>query len=255
MWSGSVEYKNASQLISFCNNSGRPMTAIVWQYTPLGFSIGADGRRRGADGAIESETMQKVHSVQVLGQGIVYAWSGTTSAVRADGIPVDLKFLTDCALETIDVPSSVSFSDFMKILANNIHTLFVAYIGAAAKSYKLDEIARATFFAYFKGLPYVGEIILKHSGTTILKPETLCFSPPSKFRVFSGSKLICDTLKDKLSVEPKTLYAASTLVKEYIEECVKHQESDADCANIGGHIHLGELTPTGFSWVSPPILG
>jgi hypothetical protein len=113
---------------------------------PEGFSIGADGRRRSTDDAIETEIAQKIYSVKVSEQGLVYAWSGTTLAYRADGIPVDLKVLTDSVLQSINMRSIPSFSDFMNIFADKLHGLLLVFIGGAVKNFKGEEIAQAVFF-------------------------------------------------------------------------------------------------------------
>jgi hypothetical protein len=230
------------------------MTAIAWQYIPGGFTIGADGRRRNDEGGIETESAQKVYGVRLPSLRLAFAWSGTTSAQRTDGVWFTLKDLTDFVLLSLDVSAVASFSEFMTAFRDSLYVLLLAYIGKAVRSFETREIARAVFLAYFNGSPYVGEVTLNHDGSVVSVPQIWHSAPDFRFYVFSGSKFVYAKLKDKLSVEPKSLSEASALIRWYIEESGKYPDIDPDCANIGGHIHIGSLTPSGFTWTDPPRL-
>lgn len=229
------------------------MTAIAWEFTPEGFVIGADGRRK-IDGVIVTENAQKIYSVKWQGLRIVYGLSGTVGGVRPDGIAFTLKDLIDCCITSME--SVPTFLDFVQELRKSLYAFLLLYVGKAVHGFETEEIARILLLSYFNDDPYRGELTIKHDGVIVLNPELYC--PPidtesGQFRVFSGSELAFKKLESKLGVKPQSLNEASALVREYIEECMKHQGIDSDCANIGGHIHIGELRSTGFRWVSQPI--
>ncbi|MGA8221668.1 MAG: hypothetical protein WB780_08435 [Candidatus Acidiferrales bacterium] len=230
------------------------MTAIVWQYIPEGFIIGADGRRReSGSGLIETESAQKIYSVKIGDVRLAYAWSGTTIFHRTDEVICDLKHVTDCILQSINPARVTAFSDFLHLFNDGLHVLLLAYIGGAVRTFEKPEIARLLLIGYFKDEPHAAHIIVRHDGNTVLKPEIKCSFAPVRFDVFSGSKRVYEELIHKIVREPSSLREASELVQDYISACMKYQDVDADCANIGGRIHIGQLTPERFSWLRPPV--
>jgi hypothetical protein len=253
LWSGSCKQKNCSQLTRFRGNDC-PMTAIVWQYIPGGFVIGADGRRReSGSGLIETENAQKIYPIKMGDIRLAYAWSGTTIFHRTDGVVCDLKTVTDCILQSINSARVTTFSDFIQLFNTGLHAMLLAYIGGAVRTFEKSEIARLLLIGYFKDEPYAVHIIVRHDGNIVLKPKIKCWSPSVHFDVFSGSKRVYEELIHKIVKEPSSLGEASELVQDYILVCMKYQDVDADCANIGGHIHIGQLTPERFSWLNPPV--
>jgi hypothetical protein len=60
-------------------------TAIIRIYTHEGFVIGADGRRRRTgDGAIISDTVQKIFPIEEAGRSLAYAMAGVTQIPSED---------------------------------------------------------------------------------------------------------------------------------------------------------------------------
>jgi hypothetical protein len=230
------------------------MTAIVWTHIPEGFAIGADGRRRDSNsGQVESDKVQKIYSVRVRDLRLVYAWSGTTCIQRLDGVAFDFKFATDSILQSTDVSGVRSFSDFVAGFVDALYSQLLFHIGIAVRIFDKREIARLLFLTHFRGSPCVAEIFVEHDGTVVLRPSVKCPAVTNRFDIFTGSKKAYEELKSKLDIAPGSLTEAAALVREYIAHCMRYQDVDSDCANIGGHIHTGIFKPTGFSWIDAPL--
>ena len=228
------------------------MTAIVWLHIADGFAIGADGRRA-LDGVVHSETTQKVYGISVAQFKLAYGWTGMTGAQRADGTTFTFKDLTDFIFLTDSVDQARTFAELMDKFADSLHLLLRMFIGPAAIKQLNSEIARAVFLCYDSHIPHSADVYIEHDGTSVLRPR-IEYGPaaPVNFNVLTGSERVYKEMEDRLKVRPDSLTEASGLIREYIEECKKHQETDADCAGIGGHVHIGWLRPSGFFWFCQP---
>jgi hypothetical protein len=114
-----------------------------------------------------------------------------------------------------------------------------------------DEFARAIFLAYFNGEPWIAEIGV-HKDDQSLRPVVERFGPPGiTTTIFSGSERVWKQHFPFPPEIPQSLQEASDVIERYIQLCV----DDPDCEDIGGHIHIGKLTPSGFTWIHPPKAG
>lgn len=75
----------------------------------------------------------------------------------------------------------------------------------------------------------------------------------ARFEVFFGSERVHHEMKERIDNPPLALTDAASLLRDSITLCKSYQDVDSDCANIGGHIHIGHLEPNRFSWIDPPI--
>jgi hypothetical protein len=228
------------------------MTAIAWAYISKGFVIGADGRRTDeSSGLVVSDSVQKVFSVRIPKLRLVYAWSGTTVLKRRDGLEFDLKFVTDEILQSIDMARTSAFSEFVQKFSDCLYAVLLSTIGNIVCKFKKDEIARLLFLGYFDDKPFTSEIFVTHEGSKLLKPIIECPPLSTRFDGFTGSKKACEIFEDQIL--PDSLLDASKLVRKYIELCFIHRDSPLEGENpIGGHIHIGQFPPEGFSWISQP---
>jgi hypothetical protein len=230
------------------------MTAIVSMYTDEGFFIGADGRRVDSDtGMIAGDTVKKLFSVRVGGRDrirLVYAWSGNTMFQKFDGTVFSLKVATDNVLMPMDPASVNTFSDFCRAFCDGLYSQLTAFFGAKLRG--KSEIARVFFAAYFDGLPCAAEINVNVGDRGIQLPEIEKLGEPlvGGFGVFSGSESAYEIFKADLESSPRD---ASKLIRNYIELCFIYSDKTGGVNPIGGHIHIGRLTPKGFSWVESPI--
>jgi hypothetical protein len=255
MWKGSIQFKNRTYPISFQDNGRTMSTAIVWAYIPEGFVIAADGRRMdGAKGY--RDNIQKIFSVRAGKLRLVYAWSGATFFETTDKTAViDMKEITDIILRSIDTSSVVVLSDFLRLFSNALYTILLSPIGAVLKTVEEKQMPQVLLLGYFQGEPYTAEIFTRRKNSTILRPEIKCRPMTNRIDVFSGSKRVSEEFDRTPRSEPSSLHEARFLIQEYITRCVNYQNVDSECAQIGGHIHTGKLTPKGFSWLDCPLRG
>jgi hypothetical protein len=85
------------------------MTAIAFVYTPDGFVIGADGRRRNPDGTIESDDTTKIAEYSAANIRAVGAWSGIPKFAIGNAV-------FDVKTQTIEIAESIKEQDFPTLL-------------------------------------------------------------------------------------------------------------------------------------------
>lgn len=223
------------------------MTAIVWAYGRDGFIIAADGRRIDSDThRVDSDDVQKIFAVKVGDLRLVYAWHGNVHLEMVDGTVVSFKVITDCIIQSMDMTSITSFAQFVERFRDALFPASVILFQKNVQKYQQDKpIVGVVFLAYFDGQPYFTEMEIYHDGNKILRPEVEIHPASGKFRVFSGSEMAYKEFGEcnKASL---TLSDFADEAKRYIEICYKYQNEDA--FGIGGHIHIGQLEPQGFTW-------
>ena len=232
-------------------------TAIVSEHIPDGFVIGADGRRIDpVSGLIGGDATQKIFGVN-LGMGklrLVYGWTGATWFEAKNGTTLlDLKDLTDEVLQSLDMSSVSRFSTFVRLFIDRL-LLFFENSPGSPDIFQNKEIATVLFVGYFDGEPCKAEIGIIRGQDTIFRPEitNLCVPAPFGYRIFTGSKAAFK-VSNLSSGLPSSLQEAATRVRDYIRLCFSHRDPPLNGENpIGGHIHIGQLTPRGFRWIDPP---
>jgi hypothetical protein len=254
MWLDSIHFKNCSQPTEILHNKGHMSTAIVSAYLSDGFVIGADGRRKDPNlGVADSDIVQKIFSIKLAKLRLVYAWAGSIHNLRVDGTIFDFKDATDLILQAIDMNQVYTFPDFVALFANLLYVLTLKYLGRGVGVFDDGLIAKALFLAYFEGQPYKAGIYANHDSHIVLRPVIKCAPALAQFCVFNGSKKAYELLNPPLATV--SLLEVSNLVRDYIRLCFTHRDTPIKGENpIGGHIHIGHLTPERFSWIDPPIV-
>lgn len=232
-------------------------TAIVFEHIPDGFVVGADGRRKDPEsGLIESDTTQKLFGVKIGNLKLVYGWTGNTIFEGKNRtVLLDLKQLTDAVLRSVDMSSVSEFSDFVQLFNDSL-SLFFENSPGSPNVFQNKEIASVLFVGYFNGQPCKAEIGITRGQNTIFRPEitNLCAPAPFGYRVFTGSQAAFK-VSNLSSGLPSSLQEAAGRVRDYIRLCFTHRDPPLDGENpIGGHIHIGQLTPRGFVWIDSPQL-
>jgi hypothetical protein len=241
-------------------------TAIVSAYTPEGFIIGADGMRRDQrTGAIKTLQARKIFFIQHNDLVLAYGWSGATHILDSRNEPVfsfpkESEEISNVLLPTKDD----SFADYAKDLFGEVLSRLMeaqqsGKISAYPTGQKLEwgeeKIAGALLIGYFRGRPCRAIVEFSHVQQRLLRPtmrEIQDGNVPVDFNIYSGSK---DTYKEVEPTHfmPEFLADAEKLIYEYIGACISNQSRFEDCADIGGHIHMAQITPKGCQWIIPPV--
>jgi hypothetical protein len=203
-------------------------TALVYCGTPEGFVIGADGRAFDMkEQRVHSDTERKIFGFENQDASIVFAWAGT---VKVHSDCFDISFVK----ETYELLSRADFSGFF---AQDLSTKLkekLRFLGTR----DIGEAAKGLFLSYRKGRPWMSFISVFMNGLT-----WDCFAgedmPDGRIEILAGPK--------KDFKKPESLAEATSLIDAYLTDCVQHPTN-----YIGGHVHIGQLTPDGFSWVRPP---
>src|ERR1700722_1925590 len=198
-------------------------TAIVWMHHPRGFVIGADGRRTDS-GTVVSDAVQKIFGVRLPYLTLAYAWTGSINMTRTDGAVLDLKDATDAILTSPEVSSQSSFSGFLESFNRALHALLLISIGVGVKNLPKKEIARCVFLGYFRNHPFAAEIRVTHNGQIIQKPEITVPPFENRFDVFTGSERAYEEFRTKMR-PAASVDEASAMIRDYIELCMKYQDS------------------------------
>jgi hypothetical protein len=228
-------------------------TAIVSEHIPDGFVVGADGRRKDGD-LIASDTTQKLFGVNMGKLRLAFAWTGNARLEDKNGRTLlDFKYLTDEVLQSVDMTSVNQFSDVIQLFNERLLAILKGTSGSP-DIFPANEVASVLFVAYFYDQPCKAEITVNRGQDTVFTPRITALSVPAPFgyRVFTGSQAAFK-LSDLGLGLPSSLQEAATRVRDYIRLCFTHRDPPLDCANpIGGHIHIGQLTPKQFLWIDPP---
>jgi hypothetical protein len=240
---------------NFGQNDRDMSTAIVSVYTSDGFIIGADGLRKNTDGSDVTKTARKIFLFESEITRLAYAWSGTTQVFDSNNQSVfDFMGVSEPILRIADLLGGIDFAAFVNIFRRMLLvTLLQSRLtnnGRIVGTYPEDEIAGVLFVGYFNQQPCMAEIMVCHQNLLLLEPtiKTLVIPAKPNCNIFSGSKSLNRAWP---KCKARSGAEAIDFVRKYIQACA--DSSEADCDDIGGHIHIGQITPEGFTWIDPPV--
>jgi hypothetical protein len=183
---------------------------------------------------------------------LVYAWAGHTS-IFSNGKIFNFIEATRRIIELVG-PSASSLSNFANLFSEVLYGLLQSVLGTTLESSPSQELlAEVLFVGYFRGQSFRVEIDVRQRNLVILEPLIFTIQTPApiEFATFSGSPKMSKLFEPNL-IEPKTAQEGATLIRDYIQLCIDRQSQEPECADIGGHIHLGLLTKDAFVWIEPP---
>lgn len=232
------------------------MTVIVSQYTPEGIVIGADGMRKDCNTkSVESLTARKLFSAESRDVISAYGWAGATALYFADRLPFSFVEASQSTVRTMR-REYCGFPAYVENFAKAIYKKILEHCGGnlnPTPAWFLDgELARVLFVGYERDLPLQMEVIFRNKGGMVIQPEVSKPRRPSKdLKIFSGSNDVWLRLQDSMFA-PSTIKDGVEIVRTYIQACSDHCDVYFDCQGVGGHIHIGVITPKGFDWSIPP---
>lgn len=265
----------ASPAITF---KGASMTAIGVSGSQQGFIIGADGRKRVDDASRaakpelainDSQVAQKIFPIVGQDRSIAYAIAGNVVAHAPDS-PFDA--LKECAA-LVRHASDYDYENATKLV--NRFSKSVAEAISEAKHFPQHnqtpdgswKIMDLIFAGYFRGAPFLTYVSFEHSHR-FAEFHSQAMSPVG---ILYGSEVVrkamYDDMGDIVTNSPfsryiqdprkiQSLEESEKYVKGYIEACSTELALKMDesyCKKIGGHIHVAEITASGFKWRIPPI--
>jgi hypothetical protein len=252
------------------------MTAIGVSGTRHGIIVGADGCRsvdaksRAAEPerakAHEGLCAQKIFPIQGSDRNLAYALAGN---IANPDLPFDA--VTNCAtiaedFRLRDIENKTKFvNGFCKTLCGQIQK--AKHLPELEKNANGDWIIMDLVFAgYFKSDPFVFYAQFSHSlrfaefhSQEITLAGLLYGSDVVRKKMYDNGEAVKDSPFAQYIQDPKQIQLlddSERYVRGYIEACsttLALTMDEARCKKIGGHIHVGELTPTGFRWRIPPI--
>jgi len=217
------------------------MTALLCSATDDGFVIGADGMRQRTDGSVRLDA-QKVFPLQTDGVDLACGWAGIVGNDLVEFAAVTKKAFG------ITATQSKHPCDYIENLVETVHRSipgnFWPVFHPTGK-----ELTLVIFAGYFKGEPILSKFQLAAS---MGRPEHLegCRGVVP----VTGSETVFQEFKPR-AYKIKSLEHSREFVEDYIRECSERRGIEPDCAGIGGHIHIAQITPDGFSWLIEPKTG
>lgn len=253
------------------------MTTIGAAGTEHGFILGADGRMRLDDEsrakaasnvlARETDYAQKIFLIEGRGHTVALAMAGS---VANNDLNCDLvKEAKGLSL----LYRQRSFRDHTKFV-NGFCSALTKHINAARHFPKLHKagngwtILDLIMLGYVNHLPFLSSVNIHHRGSFAE------FTPnnwPIGFCLLYGSDRVRQRMYDNngmpipdspfkqyvMEMKNRTLDEAEQRITGYIEACKSPLafEIDAErCKFTGGHVHIAEITPSGFRWrISPRV--
>jgi hypothetical protein len=258
------------------------MTAISWLYERrLGFALAADGKSGCIAETPEEEKcihppridQRKIFVTRFKGREIAYAFSGMV--LNTEGT-LNLIREADCAFSSPSMSKARNVYEYIDEFANLLKaSIDKAKQDGHIKRYVRNSrcppseenvFARVFFAGYFrKHEPSFAIVTLRHDDKRLLSPEKRFETPPENSCLVGASGPIQDRIfgpedhwvKDYARpVHPNgSLDDLVSLAEGFIRACCDPRALDIDpsCENIGGHVHVAELTPSGFKWRIAPI--
>jgi hypothetical protein len=114
-----------------------------------------------------------------------------------------------------------------------------------------EEIAHVLLVGYYNGKPYRTGVKFSHRNLMLQPPFVDdIIESPDNFDVLTGSDVILQQFQPM--VAPESLQEAAELIRRYIQACVDNRSNHADCATIGGRVHVATVTTERFAWIVPP---
>ncbi len=246
---GAVKFRKRRGQPHKCDTAG--MTALVSQYTPEGFVIGADSLRLDLHGEVVTESAVKLYPTQHPSFPGAYGFAGHTALEYTDGRPMlnVLHIASDVADDLAKVPLSSPqeyVENFCRELADRIA---VASIGVALPNEPV--FTRVMFVGYYQHRPVRLQAIFPAINGSLQRPRlTEWVEAPNPFCMASGSQVVWDELSQD-AYQPETLEEAIEFVRTYLARCIENS-ADPYCSSIGGRPQIATVTPNGFSWVARP---
>jgi len=255
------------------------MTAISFGLTRDGFVIAADGRTRLDDEtrasaskellAKETEFAQKIFSVERTDAHLAFAMAG---ALVSNDFQVDLRNIGQKIASQISGRSFGAFQAYMSAFANNLaHAIQMEDLSQFP-----TKICDLFIGGYYSNAPAWTCISFTHNGTDVIPTPKI-----SPLPLLYGSLVVASDMYEPSSAVGNIFSTALYIPKPqshfqnnqvllssnpsldemqrfcvgYIEACASELALTLDetiCRIIGGHIHVAEITPSGFKWRIPP---
>jgi hypothetical protein len=250
------------------------MTAISFCYIEPGFVIAADGRSRTFDSATgiycpNGETHQKIFPL--LGAGRILAYAMMGEAVASEDNSFDLKVEIERQRKRLATKHFPNLRDYMGAIGIRLRKAYekatetcLDYKPPADARDEYDRmLARVIAVGYVASKPSCvqAEFFYEGKGKVELRvtTEPLQQGIPALLapRDISG---VID--RDSRFSEYRLPYGptmpiehASAVIQRRLEACASPLAAEIDvlCSGIGGHIHVAAVTPSGVSWLVPPI--
>ena len=129
------------------------MSAIVWVYTPEGFVVGADGRRKDLAGHIGTDSAQKIFFFETSNTRGAFTWNGCTE-ISTSSSYFDFKELTFSILEDIRAERFNSLSELITQIALRLFDRLVEWMqtsGGRSEYPDNQEWASIQIYGYVDG--------------------------------------------------------------------------------------------------------
>jgi hypothetical protein len=252
--------------------TGHAMTALSFMYTGRSFLIAADGRSRSDDESAskerETDEAQKIFPIETDDIRLVWALTGFSST--EDG-RFDLVVECEKQVKSLAMSAFSSGHDYVKRLCRNIkRTLIEARQEGRMPEFKKNEYLSPTeqdrqfkfyFAGYFRGVPFWAEAGFYHTGDGIEIRQEDPEAVAGRIRCAGSATLATMAYGNNAVVDPRLAsYRRSPsdgdveYVTSYIRACCDPVaiEIDPFCVMIGGHVHVAEVTGSGFKWLIAP---
>ena len=232
------------------------MSAIIWVYTPEGFVVGADGRRKDLTGQIGSDSAQKIFFFETSNTRGAFTWNGcteiSTSSSTFDFKDVTLSILRDIKAERFETLSGVITEIALRLLDPLLN--WIQSSGGRLEYPDNEEWASVQMYGYVDGSPDMARAVFPFKGGEPRTPglDVSCKRLDGTLAVSSGNKIAHQEMVAIGRMQRcNNLVDAKQLVQDYIELC---EMSPADTSNnIGGHIHIAAVAPGESIWLILPI--
>jgi hypothetical protein len=256
-------------------------TAIVKIHTADGFILAADGRgKSSATGITQSDIEQKIFPITNSGRVLAYALQGMTNSTdtKTQSIVFDIRTAIEESVRSLAETksrhdlnwyASKLWAPVNEMLIKKINKLgdFVFPVVVADDP---GLICQVFICGYYRNISSDSVIQFRHENHKVVRPSVLNFKPTIEpvmmfgsaevFRLlFKGTDQRFQEFRSFAMTPDKrkhlSLDEGAEVATNYIRACASEVGREIDpevCSGIGGHIHVAEITPSGFRWRIPP---
>jgi hypothetical protein len=262
--------------------AGDRMTALILGYTREGFIIGADGKGNYPN-MKPKFGLRKIFEGHNKANFFAYSLTGLTLFKRHG---CKCNFVDDSQAIVTDHRDRLyqTADDYINAIARELKCKMQAARGYTHNDFQTTEnetdkgflVSRLTFAGYFNALPFLKTAVIRHRDQNInmendIHGEEMRLGYPSpvegphpialKSLIREDARLL-KYRNDLAYPYGNSLEAAATFIKAYIELCYDPIAQDTAkrvdhelykmLDSTGEHVHIAEITPSGFKWRIEP---
>jgi hypothetical protein len=227
------------------------MTALIVTGSRDGVVMAADGRRKNTRGEVISDCSQKIWNFRTTDNwDLVQGWSGNPEIRTVSGAVFSFPRVAKEIWKTIvlgDIPAS--FHKFSDLTCEYLQLFLNCFPDPLADTIRCKTLIG--FYGEGISLCCAMQFFVEKGRASVTAPDIQTILGGYS-RWGSGSNTLWEK-RPNFEFDAATLSEAIQEAGDYVRQCIEGNETIPDCADCGGHLHIGVVDASGFRWEEQPI--